>query len=248
MTDLIQDIESQLSALNVRLHDADGAERDALLAKEEELLARQRIYKAAPTSGDRQSVAREIKDAMNAAQQRVDALDAAPPADSQEGRLQHNLQREQAAATAVELERRLQYAHHDDEGLAAVLEDAEIRAEELRDQAARHHPNDVRTRKAQREYQAGQLQVAEIQREANLRAGLAAAAKLREKINNSIADYESKGEWKKAGERRIAEAAQRVQDGEPSWLLQKAREEAKALPPPELLERKRREVAERGGS
>lgn len=30
MTD-VEDIEAQLSALNVRLHDADGPERDALL-------------------------------------------------------------------------------------------------------------------------------------------------------------------------------------------------------------------------
>jgi hypothetical protein len=243
---LIQDIERQLSEINVRLIDADGDEYSALRDQEDELLARQRSYKAAPTSGDRQSVAREIKDAMNAAQQRVDALDAAPPADSQQGRLQRNIEREQAAATAVELERRLQYAGHDDEGLATALEDAEIRMEELRDQAARHHPNDTRTRRAQREYQAGQLRVAEIQREVNLRQGLAAAAKLQEKTNNSIADYESKVEWKRVGERKIAEAAQRVESGEPSWLLDRARSEAKALPPPELLERKRREVAERG--
>ena len=247
MTDhLMQDIESQLSALNSRLIDADGDERDALLDKEEELLARQRIYKAAPTSGDRQSVAREIKDAMNAAQQRVDALDNAPPAETQEGRLQHDLEREQAATMVAESERRLQYAGHDDEGLQSVLEQAEIRVAELGDEATRHHPNDVRTRKAQRERQAGQLRVAEIQREVNLRLGLAAAAKLREKTNNSIADYESKVEWKKTGELKIAEAALRVQDGEPSWLLDKARVEAKELPPPEFLERKRREVAERG--
>jgi hypothetical protein len=249
-------VEDRLSAINVRLiDDLDDAERNTLIDEEDRLLARQKTYKAAPTGGDRGTVVQGLKDELNATQERLAALDATPPAASQRGLnvepsqagLQHSLEREQTAAYAADLERRLEYAHHDDEGLAAVLEDAEIRAEELRDEATRHHPNDKRTRKTLRERQAAQVRVGEIAREIADRQRRTSMANLAAKTVNATAIREATADWKKAGELKIAEAQLRIADGDwPAWKLAQVKEEAKGPPSPEFLEAKRREVAQRG--
>jgi hypothetical protein len=162
------------------------------------------------------------------------------------GQLQHSLEREQTAAYAADLERRLEYAHHDDEGLAAVLEDAEVRVAELGDRVRGFHPSDVRAKKALRERQAAQLRVGEIAREITARQRRTSMANLAAKTVNATAIREATAEWKKAGELKIAEAALRISDGDwPAWKLAQVKEETKGPPPPEFLERKRREVAAR---
>jgi hypothetical protein len=252
----MQDIEGQLSELNLRLADEnlDEAERDTLLEQEDKLLARRKTYQAAPTSADRRPIVQGLKDELNATQERLAALDATPPPRSRRGRnvepsrgqLQHSLEREQTAAYAADLERRLEYAHHDDEGLAAVLEDAEVRVAELGDRVRGFHPSDVRAKKALRERQAAQLRVGEIAREITARQRRTSMANLAAKTVNATAIREATAEWKKAGELKIAEAALRISDGDwPAWKLAQVKEETKGPPPPEFLERKRREVAAR---
>jgi hypothetical protein len=253
----MQDVEGQLSELNLRLADEtlDEAERDSLMEQEDKLLARRKTYQAAPTGGDRGTNVQGLKDELNATQERLAALDATPPAASrpgrnversQDGRLQHNVEREQTAAYAADLERRLEYAHHDDEGLAAVLEDAEVRVAELGDRVRGFHPSDVRGKKALRERQAAQLKVGEIAREQTDRQRRTSVANLAAKTVNATAIREATAEWKKARELKIAEAALRISDGDwPAWKLAQVKEEAKGPPPPEFLEAKRREVAER---
>jgi hypothetical protein len=252
----MQDVEGQLSELNLRLADEtlDEAERDTLLEQEDKLLARRKTYQAAPTSGDRRTVVQGLKDELNATQERLAALDAAPPDRSRPGRnversqgqLQHNVEREQVAAYAADLERRLEYAHHDDEGLAAVLEDAEVRVAELGDRVRGFHPSDIRGKRALRERQAAQLRVGEIAREQTDRQRRTSMANLAAKTVNATAIREATADWKKAGELKIAEAALRISDGDwPTWKLAQVKEEAKGPPPPEFLEAKRREVAAR---
>jgi hypothetical protein len=188
---------------------------------------------------------RQITEQMNAAQAKLDALDLVTPPPGQE-RLSHDVERGKAAQTVKELEQRLEFAEHDDAGLAEMLEETEIRAAELKDEIGKYGEADPRGRKAARQLKEDvRWREAEIRVEQNKRAETASLKRLQERTLDKAALREAELEWAKVSRQRLTDAAEDVRNGAPEWTFEKAKEELKTIPA-DLVARKRAEIAARG--
>ena len=240
VTRQIRDIEGRLerdketNELSVEAH-------AALLDRVDQLDRERRRYSSqatAPPGAQKDALLQEIE----LTKERLDNLSTADEGLSVEDRVRLDVERERAALQARELERRLEFIAHDDAMLQTAVEDGLIEFEELMESIAQVGSNSARGQRLEREREAAQMRVAEVQRELNDRAGRAAVAKLQSQTQERALLRAAHEAWRVEGQRRIAEAEGYVADGHPSWWLQKARDEAQGEPPAEFIERFRHEI------